>query len=167
MIWLYELATAILAIKSRPVKLIVPANAEASQAWWYLAIVLAALAVLLFAASLLALWLGRRTKHLAIDPLDRAATGLCIAAGLNSSQRKTLDTLAAALGPHTSPAALILSRTALRRAVASALEAKPDPSQTREIQKLIQRLVSDFDDSQTAAPKIPPAKRSRAFARSA
>ncbi len=129
----------------KPLRLIVPQQpADSAGSWMVMGIagyVLAA-ALLILAAACYVAW--RRERRLAGSPVERAFEAIAATMHLSSSQRQALTRIAGHLGAHVPPVALILSRSALRRAVAMELELKPEPKSVRELQKLVEKLVGEI-----------------------
>ncbi len=129
-----------------PIRLIGPDAPGSPNPWYTAAIACASLSAILLALSLATFIVWRRDRRHSATPQSRAWTGLASAWSLSSAQRRTVQRLAADLGPHDPPSALLLSRTALRRAVAKTLERKPEPAELRDIQRLVEKLVGDLPD---------------------
>ncbi|MCG3122954.1 MAG: hypothetical protein GIKADHBN_01360 [Phycisphaerales bacterium] len=151
---------AILLVAGPP-RLVMEPDAQASQAWTIAAALLGAAAVFVLLMAAAFAWVWSIDRRRSTDPTERGFIALSRAAGLSASQRSLVRRLAANLGPHAAPAGLLLSKAALRRAVAAELERKPEPASVRQLQKLVEALVGDIASPPQAdrEPKPPPAAR--------
>jgi hypothetical protein len=153
-------SVAILLLASPP-KLVMEPGVQTSQAWNIAASLLAAAGAFLLLVAGAFAWVWWIERRRSTDPTERGFIALSRAAGLSASQRSLVRRLATNLGPHAAPAGLLLSKAALRRAVAAELERKPEPASVRQLQKLVETLVGDISSPPRAdrEPKPPPAAR--------
>jgi hypothetical protein len=153
-----SLLASMLAVQ--PPRLIVPEVPAESPIPGVLGAVLIILSMTLLAAAFIGIGVWRHDRRRMIEPSERAFLAYAKQYALNSTQRETARKIAGHLGPDVPPVALLLSRAALRRAVAMELEHKPEPRAVRELQSLVEKLVGDIESA--AAPQAvvpaPPAK---------
>lgn len=145
----------LLVASSQPVQLVVPPQATVSGLWSIAAAAILLVSLALLAAAGVCFWAWRRGTRFATDPNARAFAELARVLGLSSSQRQTVTRLAGRLGPNVQPVTILVSRLALRRAVAMELEHKPEPRAVRDLQRLVEKLVGDLSDPAPAPPEFP------------
>lgn len=160
------IASALLSYADGPVRLITPPEPPSTGAYSAFGVGAYVLCGVFLSAAVVSLWFWRELQRVSGDPSDRALAGAARMLGLSSGQRATLARLAGHLGNGVSPAALVVSRFALRRAVAIELDHKPEPKAVRELQRLVELLVGDISGED--APRIattpgttPPAAKRR------
>jgi hypothetical protein len=144
----------------QPPRLIVPQAPVESPIPGVLGAVLMILSVTLLAASCIGIGVWRHDRKRMIEPSERAFLAYAKEYALSSAQRETARRIAGHLGPDVPPVALLLSRAALRRAVAMELEHKPEPRAVRELQRLVEKLVGDIESG--PARELPPSAPARA-----
>lgn len=140
----------------QPPRLIVPEQAASSPLPTLVGTVLIILSITLLAAAMVGIGVWRHDRRRLVAPPERAFLAYARRYALSSAQRDTARRLAGHLGPDVPPVTLLLSRAALRRAVAMELEHKPEPRAIKELQSLVEKIVGDLE----APPPVQPASPS-------
>lgn len=140
----------------QPPRLIVPEVPLESPIPGVLGAVLIILSITLLAAAFIGIGVWRHDRKRMIEPSERAFLAYAKQYALNSTQRETARKIAGHLGSDVPPVALLLSKAALRRAVAMELEHKPEPRAVRELQSLVEKLVGDIESGPAQESPAPP-----------
>jgi hypothetical protein len=144
-------ATGVLA-QAGPVRLVVadPSLAPAASSGWmsiamWIGFAMGLVVLVIGAGVALVVWRSRLRRRTAGDPLLRARDVLCTQAGLSASDRRVLERLASELEPHASPAVLLLSPGAMKRAIGSMLERSSAPADLVAIERIVRRVWGAID----------------------